>query len=298
MIKTSLKSLKRLFSFSSDSNRVVTILHPSEDNTYPPKADGYTRFVVLSDTHSQHEHIIVPDGDVLIHAGDFSYTGDYDEVRKFSNWLGKLPHAYKIVIAGNHEMTFDTEYYRRADVSTRYHDTPLDPIVAQSHLKNCIYLMDTSFKLDEKIHIYGSPWQPEFCDWAFNLPRGPAIMEKWRLIPTDVDILITHGPPKGHGGTCTDGFDAGCEDLLHVVKKIQPAVHIFGHIHEGYGVTKEGGTYFINGSNCTAGYNPTNKPIVFDFYKKTPSEKASSPRQGSILNLSLSLKRSGSSHAS
>jgi len=289
-----IKTLKRLFSFTADTSRVVTIQYPLDDNTYPPKQEGFTRFVVLSDTHSQHEHIRVPDGDVLIHAGDFSYTGAYDEVRKFSSWLSSLPHAYKIVIAGNHEMTFDSEYYKRPDVANRYHDTYQDPMVAQSLLKNCIYLLDTSFKLEEKIHIYGSPWQPEFCDWAFNLPRGPAIMEKWKLIPNDVDILITHGPPKGHGGTCSDGFDAGCDDLLQVVKKIQPAVHVFGHIHEAYGVTKEGCTYFINGSNCTSGYNPTNRPIVFDFFKKTSSEKPTSPRQGSLINLNLSLKRTTS----
>lgn len=116
--------------------------------------------------------------------------------------------------------------------------------------------------------IYGSPWQPEFCNWAFNLNRGPEILAKWKLIPTNTDILVTHGPPKGHGGNTYDGIDAGCEDLLNEIEsRIKPLVHIYGHIHEGYGVTTNGVTYFINASNCTLRYKPTNKAIVIDISK-------------------------------
>jgi len=110
---------------------------------------------------------------------------------------------------------------------------------------------------------------PFFCDWAFNLDRGPNIKEKWDLIPTSgIDILLTHGPPQLHGGVTFKGEDTGCEDLLNAIKRAQPLVHVFGHVHEGYGVTKDEICTYINASICTFNYKPTNKPVVFDLYKK------------------------------
>ena len=76
--------------------------------------------------------------------------------------------------------------------------------------------------------------QPEFCSWGFNLPRGDPCLEKWQKIPSNVDILMTHGPPIGHGDLCTGGNRAGCVDLLREVQyRIRPKYHVFGHIHEG-----------------------------------------------------------------
>ena len=115
----------------------------------------------------------------------------------------------------------------------------------------------------ENIKFYGSPWQPEFYNWAFNLARGKVIREKWDLIPEDTDVLITHGPPLGHGDITLGGEFVGCKDLLEVIEKIRPKYHIFGHIHENPGCTKNEHTTFINASTCTLSYNPTNAPIVF-----------------------------------
>ena len=117
--------------------------------------------------------------------------------------------------------------------------------------------------------IWGSPWQPEFCDWAFNLPRaGEEIRAKWKLIPAATDILVTHGPPRGGvGGICRDGFDAGCEVLTERIKEVKPLVHICGHIHECYGVFALGDTLVINASSVNLSYRPTNPPIVFDIVK-------------------------------
>jgi Icc-related predicted phosphoesterase len=82
----------------------------------------------------------------------------------------------------------------------------------------------------EGLRIWGSPWQPEFQNWAFNLNRGPEIRKKWDMIPEGIDILVTHGPPKGHGGVTFDGFDAGCEDLLHVItKRVKPLVRVMSY---------------------------------------------------------------------
>ncbi len=116
----------------------------------------------------------------------------------------------------------------------------------------------------EGIHIYGSPWQPWFHDWAFNLRRGPEIRAKWRLIPPKTDVLITHGPPYGHGDRTILGEIIGCRDLLEVVERIRPRFHIFGHIHEGAGLTANEHTDFINASSCNHRFEPVNEPIVFE----------------------------------
>jgi len=127
--------------------------------------------------------------------------------------------------------------------------------------------LDSSTTIDNWF-IWGSPWQPYFHNWAFNLQRGPEIKEKWDLIPNNVDILMTHGPPEGHGAYTFDAIDAGCADLLDTVKnRVKPLVHVFGHIHEGYGVTSDRTTMFINGSICTFAYQAINKPIVFDLIR-------------------------------
>ena len=100
---------------------------------------------------------------------------------------------------------------------------------------------------------------------AFNLPRGPPCREKWQLIPEDTDVLLTHGPPLGHGDLCSSGMRAGCIDLLHEVQtRVRPAVHAFGHIHEGAGVTTDGATIYVNASTCNLQYRPINPAVVLD----------------------------------
>lgn len=94
--------------------------------------------------------------------------------------------------------------------------------------------------------------------------RGNQIKQKWDLIPNGIDILITHGPPYGHGDKTIKNENCGCVDLMNAIKRVQPRVHIFGHIHEGYGVTKEGNTIFINASSLNVNYKMHNKPVVFE----------------------------------
>jgi hypothetical protein len=139
------------------------------------------------------------------------------------------------------------------------------PEYAKSLLTNCTYLEDSSTTcLGYK--IYGSPWQPTFCNWGFNLPRGQKLLDKWQLIPADTDILITHGPPLGFGDILQDCRKrTGCYELLKEVReRVKPLYHVFGHIHEGYGVWREGGTTYVNASTCNLDYNPENRAIVFD----------------------------------
>jgi Icc-related predicted phosphoesterase len=128
--------------------------------------------------------------------------------------------------------------------------------------------------MDESIVIagkkfYGSPWQPWFYNWAFNVERGPLIAEKWALIPDDTDVLITHGPafaPPGlnYGGIVARGEDVGCKDLSARIFDIKPQYHICGHIHESYCAYREEaiGTTFVNASSCDLHYRLTRTPWI------------------------------------
>lgn len=131
-------------------------------------------------------------------------------------------------------------------------------------LTNCTYIEDELLEI-WGLKIYGSPWQPEFCKWAFNVPRGQPCLDKWSRIPNNIDILITHTPPVGHGDLCCSGVRAGCVELLQTIqKRVKPKYHVFGHIHEGYGITSDGRIIFVNASTCDINYLPQNPPIVFD----------------------------------
>jgi len=241
---------------------------------------GGVRLVCLSDTHSMQSSIEfrIPDGDILIHAGDFTRYGLVSEVVQFNEWLGTLPHKHKIVIAGNHELSFDPVtidecrfYMEQVGEKENLNKSVTD---IKSLLTNCTYLEDESLHL-MGIKFYGSPWQPRFSHSAFNLTRGPELRSVWDKIPSDTDILITHSPPLGvldrcrkhtaDGGTKPAGR-SGCEDLLHqVVRRVKPRYQIFGHVHECYGVMTNGETVFINASTCNKKYEPVNHPVLFTF---------------------------------
>lgn len=114
------------------------------------------------------------------------------------------------------------------------------------------------------VRIYGSPWQPEFCGWAFNLPRGPLLAAKWQAIPEDTDILITHGPPLDILDRNRGDERTGCADLAQHVKRVRPRLHVFGHIHDSYGTLVLDGTTFVNACACDYDYEPVNPPIVVE----------------------------------
>ena len=204
------------------------------------------RVVCISDTHNQLPKLSVPDGDLLIHAGDATARGSLDEIARFDRDLGRLPHRHKVVIAGNHDWAFQKT-----------------PEAARALIKSAVYLEDEAVTLGG-LRIYGSPWQPWFLDWAFNLARGPEIAAKWDLIPAGIDVLVTHGPPLGHGDFTTRGEAVGCADLLEAVRRVRPRLHVFGHIHEGYGMSDEGGCRMVNASSCTVAYKPTQPPLVIE----------------------------------
>lgn len=206
------------------------------------------KIIAVADTHNQHDKISIPFGDIFIHAGDFTMGGTIKEIIDFNTWLGTLPHKWKIVIAGNHDLLFEKA-----------------PSLAKQLLFNAIYLQDQLTEVNG-LSIYGSPWQPRFFDWAFNLDRGDQIRRKWSMIPENIDILITHGPPYGILDQTTTGKMVGCDDLLARIEVVKPKCHIFGHIHYSYGVMMSDSDHIlhVNASSLDDRYRYRHPPIAID----------------------------------
>jgi predicted phosphohydrolase len=209
------------------------------------------RIVATSDCHGMLEDAELPPGDVLVLAGDVLGDGLPDEqrplLRALDAFLGTLPYRHKVLVAGNHDWIFE------------------DGDQEDMRLENAIYLEDDGVVLDG-VRFYGSPWQPLFCNWAFNLPRsGCELAGIWDKIPKGTDVLVTHGPPLGildqpHGREP----GVGCELLRERVRVVRPRVHIFGHIHGSYGRHVEDGTTFMNVCLCDESYRPVQAPLVVD----------------------------------
>ncbi|MEZ4359172.1 MAG: metallophosphatase domain-containing protein [Kofleriaceae bacterium] len=189
------------------------------------------RIVAVADTHLFTSDLQVPEGDVLVHAGDLCRAGSLAELREAAAWLARLPHAHKVVVAGNHDWAFQRE-----------------PEAARALLgAGVTYLEDVEVTLDG-LRFWGSPWQPAFHGWAFNLPRGAPLAAVWAKVPPGLDVLITHGPPYGVGDLLEDGLPGreGCADLRRRVAEVRPRLHLFGHIHQDGGAWEVDGTVFAN----------------------------------------------------
>jgi hypothetical protein len=257
----------------------------------------------------------LPEGDVLLHTGDFSTCGTEKEVSDFCKFLDNVPHRFKIVIAGNHDISLEPNWY--ANNWRRFHPKPIpnmfgmedDPhsvpsssststefspstsgtTASQSSRRDgtgerlkeelrrhCIYLEDDLIELHlgqdllpgannpKVLRLYGTPWQPLYRDWAFNLPeqqeeqqqeeKSPfsssqettnssedflTMSDISQAIPNSIDILLSHGPPQGCGSLERGrrNLVLGSTELAKAVSRVLPTLHIFGHIHEGYGVS-------------------------------------------------------------
>jgi len=207
------------------------------------------KITFISDTHGKHNELADMSGDMIIHAGDISSRGAKHEVIDFLDWFKDLDFKYKIFIAGNHDF-----YFEKA----------LESEVRMLIPDGVTYLKDSGIEI-EGIHIWGSPVQPEFFDWAFNRKRGAEIKGHWDLIPAKTDILITHGPPLSILDKTSRGLDVGCEELILVCERVSPKIHVFGHIHEAYGQLKQGGVHYINASVLDLKYRCVNEPIVLEY---------------------------------
>ena len=206
------------------------------------------RLVLMSDTHGYHSKVKVPPGDVLIHTGDWSGYGTEEELVYFVQWLSNLSHKVKIVVPGNHDRALERDS-RLLDLF--------------GGVAECLFNDETTCR---GYKFWGSPYQPWFNNWAFNLPRnGEELRKNWAQIPDDTDILLTHCPP--HGILDRVGSEAcGCEFLIERVKEVKPAIHVFGHIHESRGFNEHTveGVHFFNATLLDGAYRMVHNPIVID----------------------------------
>ena len=217
------------------------------------------KITFISDTHNKHKHLtskgmgnILGSGDYLVHAGDCTSMGSKNEITQFLEWFSNTDFKHKIFIAGNHDFGFE----QQTDIVQEYKDMGV------------IYLFDNDVTIDG-IKFYGSPWQPEFHNWAFNLPRGEELAQKWEQIPNDVDVLITHGPAYGILDYAPIGGHVGCEELYRKIVEVKPKIHVCGHIHDGYGQKTMGGIEFLNASVLNDRYEHAHKPIVVEYDTET-----------------------------
>ena len=232
-----------------------------------------TRITVLSDTHTRHGLIPMsdlPGGDILIHSGDIMNSGyNKNDIHDFLYWFSSLKqYDTKIFIAGNHDRMFENHPEEVKEMLAKY--------VGVDYLQDeqlTLYYDGPNGDIPENnIRIYGSPWQPEFYSWAFNLPRnGFGLAGKWEAIPDNTDILVTHGPAFGTLDTVTGRMHdhLGCELLAERIERLKPKIHICGHIHSGYGYVFKNETHFFNASVLDEQYEYTQKPMTFDWDKET-----------------------------
>lgn len=216
----------------------------------------------ISDTHTKHRQIPLEwlsnrNGEIktIIHAGDISNIGRLDEIEDFCKWYDSLEFVNKIFIAGNHDWGFQRKPEEVAEIIAKY--------------PSITYLQDSSVTIDG-IKIYGSPWQPFFFNWSFNLQRGKEIQEKWELIDLDCDILITHGPVQGFVDMTPHGEFVGCESLLDtVVNKLDNMLlSVCGHIHCAHGHVYGENKLYVNASTLNESYMVAYKPIIVEIDKE------------------------------
>ncbi len=239
-----------------------------------PRQGKKMRIVFLSDTHARHDRAKIPHGDVLIHCGDMTDFGRESEILAFNEYLTTLPHKHKIAIFGNHEE--EISKYTKDEIRAKF-------------ITNAVYLEDEMIQIDG-VKIYGTPWVPNMYglllekqklvgykpngisklsnfDNQFYFKSDQVLQQKWRMIPEDVDILITHSaaldmmdwnPVVKHGVGCPF-----LRDRVTALRSKNLAIHAFGHLHENYGLLQQAqnDTLFMNAAVST-----NHQPFVVDFH--------------------------------
>ncbi|EPE08040.1 phosphoric ester [Ophiostoma piceae UAMH 11346] len=200
------------------------------DHISASRADAVV-VVCISDTHNTAP-ANVPNGDILVHAGDLSQYGTFPEVAAQLTWLRQLPHKHKVVIAGNHDLLLDQSFVEQ------HPDRELDGRGAGGKSAtdldwgDLVYLEHSSTELvvrDRPVRIFGSPWTPRFGSWAFQYGDDENLWDA--AVPEGTDIVVSHGPPVDH----VDDGGKGCSMLLRELWRSRPTLVVCGHIHGGRG---------------------------------------------------------------
>ena len=208
------------------------------------------KIVCISDTHAKWKNLIIPECDLLISTGDFSFRGEIHLVNEFHKWLNKQPAKHIISVMGNHETWVEQNFQLAKEMAIA--ECPRVHFIAEGLIEI------------EGFKIWCSAITPYFFNWAWNRFRGEEIKRHWDIIPDDIDILATHGPAYDILDKDPQGNPVGCEELSKRIENLTNLkVHTFGHLHESYGSIEKNGVLYINASICNDQYKPVNKPIVF-----------------------------------
>ncbi len=239
------------------------------------------KIAAMSDTHNRHEDIDlsrVVGCDMVIHSGDATIQGKKKELNRFLDWYAELPCKYKIFVPGNHDIGMQE---RQVSYTKKFAQRGVEVLI-------------DSGTMVEDYYIWGMPWTPRFHDWAFNAARDlqdsvdynkengamkvyPMMKDFVDKIPDHTNILVTHGPCRDILDSVTRRYwdteqnkvvdyeeHLGCDNLYKRVKEIKPDVHIFGHIHGGYGEKHVDGTSFYNAAICDEMYHPSNSVHIIE----------------------------------
>jgi Icc-related predicted phosphoesterase len=219
-------------------------INRTPDRKSPPIVNRRVRVVCIADTHELHRELAVPDGDLLIHAGDFTFFNHASKINDFNDWLGELPHRYKVVIPGNHDRAFNQ-----------------DPLFREM-ITNAVLLINEGVRLCG-LNIWGSPVTCD--DDAYGHAKREERARLYASIPQDTHILVTHGPPYGILDREPGSYRRqGCTELWLAVMRLQPRLHVFGHVHAGYGTFANETTQFVNAALLGWAGDLENLPIVMD----------------------------------
>jgi Icc-related predicted phosphoesterase len=214
------------------------------------------RIAMVSDIHGRWSKIKVPEVDVLISCGDYSFRGEERMVRDFHAWMYQQPAKHRISVQGNHEVQVEQNFWYSKQI-------------AEKACPGVHFIDQGDFEIDG-IKFYGSAITPWFLDWAWNKRRGEEIQRYWDIIPDDTQVLITHGPPAGIldaiynvDGSVKDRF--GCQDLMNRIGELKDLkLHCFGHIHGSSGEAYFNGVKYINASICDETYYPINPVRIIE----------------------------------
>jgi Icc-related predicted phosphoesterase len=223
------------------------------------------KIVAISDLHGYlPDDGFIPDCDVLLVAGDICPVWNHGRSYQrqwlgdvFDKWCADQPAKHILGVAGNHDWCLHDAYHVDS--------------VPMPRIDNWIYLCDSGHVIDG-VSFWGSPWQPWFHDWAFNAYEHQ-LERHFAKMPSSVDVLVTHGPPYGHGDRIINGPNAsseirhlGSSALEHRCELIKPKLHVFGHIHSAHHdlIELNDGRILQNVSRLDDNYKPVNGPFVYE----------------------------------
>lgn len=213
------------------------------------------KIIHISDTHEKHQKLMPflegIDADMIVHSGDVSHFGGKEACINFLEWFSALPFKHKILVPGNHDDYLEYTF--------RYFPLEIERLVKKYDVK---ILMNSGVNIDD-VQFWGSPFTPAFCDMSFQILNHESDTF-WNQVPSNTDVLITHGPAYGVLDLTREGKHVGCKSLSERIKKLSIKAHLFGHVHESYGEQDLGSYRAFNGA--ALGYD-INSPHVFEVEK-------------------------------